>query len=180
MAQCEVQNLNNTNNTNNTNDTKELYDSYNANITDSPLDPYEGMSDNEKNRMIYENKFNLIIINVFDHITKFYKDVDIQNGKDQMDDVLMQSPDGPICCFLKYVYLNDVYRQKLLDMNEDFFLDSNRIDENPEVAKDKEIIEKIFSFKKIWKSFGIKTKFFIMRSMRGLIKISTRYIQYME
>ena len=77
------------------------------NITDSPIDPYEGMSDNEKNRMIYENKFNLIIINVFDHITKFYKNTEVNNSKEQMDDVLMQSPDGPICCFLKYVYLND-------------------------------------------------------------------------
>jgi hypothetical protein len=150
------------------------------NITDSPIDPYEGMSDNEKNRMIYENKFNLIIINVFDHITKFYKNTEVNNSKEQMDDVLMQSPDGPICCFLKYVYLNDTYRKNLFEMNEEFFLDSGRIEENQEVAKDKEIIDKIFSFKKIWKSFGMRTKLFIMKAMRGLIKISTRYIKFME
>ena len=34
-------------------------------ITDSPIDPYEGMDENQKNRVIYENKFNLVIINIF-------------------------------------------------------------------------------------------------------------------
>jgi hypothetical protein len=148
-------------------------------ITDSPVDPYEGMTPIQIQKIVYENKFNMVIMNIFNHITSFYQHSDITNAQDQMNDVLMQSPDGPICCFLKYVYLNDTYRQKLLDMNEEFFLDSGRIDD-PDVAKDKAIIERIFSFKKIWGDFNRETKHFIMRGLRGLVLISTRYIQYLD
>ena len=53
-SKCEVQNLINTSQLQL--DGPNLFDK--PNITDSPVDPYEGMTDNEKNRMIYENKFN--------------------------------------------------------------------------------------------------------------------------
>ena len=92
---------------------------------------------------------------------------------------MMQTPDGPICCFLKYVYMNDEYRKNLTEMNETFFLDSGRM-KDPEIMKDKEILEKFFSFKKIWEEFDSNTKNFIMRSMRGLVLLSTKYIQFME
>jgi hypothetical protein len=148
-------------------------------LTDSPVDPYEGMSNREKNRTIYMNKFNAIMIGIFDHVTQFYANAEVENAKGQITDVLIESPDGPICCFLKYVYMNDTYRRHLIEMNESFFLDSQRIGD-PEVAKDQAIIEKIFSFKKIWSSFEIDTKDFIMRALRGLVKISTRYIELMD
>lgn len=148
-------------------------------LTDSPVNPYEGMNGREIQKIDYMNKFNAVMLGIFDHVTQFYADAEITNAKDQITDVLMESPDGPICCFLKYVYLNDAYRNELLEMNESFFLDSRRI-QDPELAKDQEIIEKIFSFKKIWTSFSHQTKNFIMRSLRGLVKISTRYIQFMD
>jgi hypothetical protein len=148
-------------------------------LTDSPVDPYEGMNERERQRTDYMNKFNAIMLGIFEHVTQFYANVEVENAKEQITDVLIESPDGPICCFLKYVYLNDTYRRHLTEMNESFFLDSQRI-ADPEVAKDQAIIDKIFSFKKIWVNFADDTKNFIMRSLRGLVRISTRYIEYMD
>ena len=148
-------------------------------ITDSPVDPYEGMSEREKARTIYMNRFNAVMLGIFDHITQFYTHSDVDNAKEQITSVLIDSPDGPICCFLKYVYMNDEYRRNLMEMNESFFLDDKRT-MDPELAKDQAIIEKMFSFKQVWTSFADDTKRFIMRSLQGLVKLSTRYISYMD
>lgn len=148
-------------------------------LTDSPVDPYEGMTDREIQRTIYMNKFNAVMLGIFNHITQFYTHTEVENAKDQITEVLIESPDGPICCFLKYVYLNDAYRRNLIEMNESFFLDTNRTTD-PELAKDQAIIEKIFSFKKIWSSFSKGTKNFIMRALRGQVLISTKYIEFMD
>jgi hypothetical protein len=149
-----------------------------AGITDSHVDIYAGMTWQEKNRMDYENKFNMIIMNIFNHVVQYHSDADIVDARDQMDAVLMDSPSGPICCFLKYVYLNDTYRQNLLEMRETFFTneDDIQLEDSLEVAHDKQIIERIFRFKKIWSQFNPGTKQFIMRSLRGLVLISTKYI----
>ena len=148
-------------------------------LTDSPVDPYEGMTEREKTRTVYMNKFNAVMLGIFNHVTQFYTNSEVSNAKDQITEVLIESPDGPICCFLKYVYMNDEYRRNLTEMNEEFFLDNQRT-LDPELAKDQAIIEKIFSFKTIWTSFAQDTKSFIMRALRGLVKISTKYIEYMD
>lgn len=148
-------------------------------LTDSPVDHYEGMTEQEIQRTIYMNKFNAVILAVFNHVSQFYANAEITTARDQIDEVLMESPEGPICCFLKYVYMNDEYRRNLQDMNESFFLNSQRIND-PEVARDQAIIEKIFSFKKVWTQFSRDTKNFILRAMKGLVAISTRYIEYMD
>lgn len=148
-------------------------------LTDSPVDPYEGMSEREIQRTIYMNKFNAVLLSIFNHITQFYTHAEVENAKEQITEVLIESPNGPICCFLKYVYLNDEYRRNLMDMNESFFMDSKRTSD-PELAKDQAILEKIFSFKNIWSSFAKSTKQFIMRALRGQIMISTKYIEFMD
>lgn len=147
-------------------------------ITDSPVDPYEGLDEIERKQIEWMNKFNAVMIGIFNHVTEFYSNKEVENAREQITDVLIESPSGPICCFLKYVYNNDTYRNNLMEMNESFFLDMERVDD-PEIAKDKMIIERIFSFKKIWSSFKPDTKYFIMRSLRGLVKISTEYIKYL-
>lgn len=148
-------------------------------ISDSPVDPYQGMSEQEILRIRYENKFNLVVFGMFEHVTNFYANDEITNAKKQLDEILMQCPDGPICCFLKYIYLKDEYRENLLDMNQAFFLDSGTVEQDPEVQKDREIIENIFKFKTVWSSFASDTKYFIMRSLKGLVKICDTYIRYL-
>lgn len=162
------------------NDTTSINNKYKAmGITDSPVDPYADLPQNEKLKMRYENKFNLIMMNIFNHVVKFHDDDDINAAREQIDAVLMESPAGPICCFLKYVYLNDEYRGSLLDMNQEFFIEKTILDINQEVDNDRMIIERIFRFKKIWSSFKFDTKIFIMKSLRGLVLISSKYISLM-
>ena len=56
---------------------------------------------------------------------------------------------------------------------------SNQRTLDPEIAKDEAIIEKMFSFKKTWNSFSQETRNFIMESMNCLVKICTKYIEFL-
>ena len=172
-------------------------------ITDSPVDPYEDMSDNEIGASICENKFNAILINLFDHITLYYPDIDektfdtqikndesflvptISSFKEQLDSIMMESPSGPICCFMKYVYINNNFRKNMLDMNENFFdnFEESTNDVNGstiDYEKDKLVLKQIFCFGKLWKRFDYRTKYFIMKSFKGMTKITTKYIGFLD
>lgn len=171
------------------------------NITDSPVDPFDGLTDRQIERITFENKFNMVMMGIFEHVTKFYSHEDVDSAKEQINSVLMESPSGPISCFLLHVYRNDEYRANLLKQNQSFFtglLDdglsnisdtgsvgsttSDRSDRSSlsDMMKDKMILDKIFSFKKIWSSFTSNTKIFIMRSLRGMVLISTEYIKMLD
>ena len=151
-----------------------------AGITDSPVDLYEGMTDREIYRIRYENKFNLVIYGVFDHISQFYDNVEIEEARDRLDEIVVECPDGPICCFLKYIYREEEYRTNLLGMKEKFFVDTLESGElDPSIQQDRQIVENIFKFKNTWDTFASDTKLFIMRSLRGLVKICEVYIRYL-
>jgi hypothetical protein len=164
-------------------------------ITDSPVDPFDGLTDRQIERITFENKFNMVMMGIFEHVTKFYSHEDVDSAKEQINAVLMESPSGPISCFLLYVYRNDIYRSNLLKQNQTFFtgllddglsnmgdISSVDSDKSPlsDMLKDKMILDKIFSFKKIWSSFTSNTKIFVMRSLRGMVLISTQYIKTLD
>lgn len=151
-------------------------------ITDSPVDPFVGLSEKQIMRATYENKFNMVMIFIFDHVTKYYANEDVATAQEQINQVLLERPDGPISCFLMYVYMNDSYRTNLLKGDIGFFYDESRLkdDEIKELTQDKLILDRIFAFKKIWTDFSLSTKLFIMRSLRGMVLISREYINYLE
>ena len=151
----------------------------NLNNTNTNTAKEEEVAFNRFKREEHENRFNLVMIMVMNHITTYYPGVDINSAKEQFNEILQKSPSGPISCFLKYVYINEEYRYNLKNKQEKFFLDDSRI-EDPEVAKDKAIIDKIFSFRKTWNNFTPDTKDFILESMKCLVIICTAYIEHLD
>lgn len=134
-------------------------------------------SNNEEKKILYENKFNTVIISMIDHIKKFYNLEQIDNMYEQFENILMESPSGPICCFLKYIYVSDEYRKNIMEMNEKFFIGDQT--SNLEISKDIAIIESMFPFKKTWLSFKKSTRIYIMKCMKALVLICTKYIEYL-
>ena len=124
------------------------------------------------------NKFNLVVINMIRHITEYYGDSNISQLKLVLEDIIINTPDEPIACFIMNVYKNDNYRHNILEQNDKFFLDQlDELDEFDESnKKEKETIVKMFEFKDLWYQIDDDTKNFIKKSMKALVIVSQKYI----
>jgi hypothetical protein len=120
-----------------------------------------------------EEKFNNVIIGLINFISNCYEDSWFGENKKLIETFIESRPEEPIAYFLQYIYMNDTYRKKILEMDETFFLgqDFNEITQNKN-----EYIKNLFNFKKIWMKFDDKSKKLIKKSMLCLVKISEKYI----
>lgn len=122
------------------------------------------------------DKFNMVLLNMVNHITEYYDDLNSSSLKLILKDIIMDKPEEPISYFLLNVYKNDDYRKNILKQNDKFFIDE--IDNNSESLSDgdEEKIAKLFEFKNLWQKIDIDTKNYIKKSMLILIKICQKYI----
>lgn len=116
------------------------------------------------------------MINMINHITEYYADSTASKLKLVLTNIIIETPDEPISCFLLNVYKNDSYRKNILKQNDAFFIDEidNNSDEISDGDQDK--VAKLFEFKDLWGKIDEDTRNFIKRSMMALVKICERYV----
>lgn len=137
---------------------------------------------NNKKEQRYDlaNKFNLIIINMIKHLTDYYSDPNMIQLKIILENIIIESADEPISCFLLKVYKHDNYRINILAQNDKFFIDeiNNNSDDDTisEYAHDQDTMDKLFEFKNLWQQIDNDTKIFIKKSMMTLVRICDHYI----
>lgn len=119
------------------------------------------------------DKFNCVIGNIFEYMIEFHSDkMNMKLYYDTFDKIIQKDKSIPIIQFLRHVYANDKYKDNILNRNDEFFL-------NYEVkgyGLQKIIINKIFSFKKIWKDMEQDEKDYIKNCLVCLVKISHKYL----
>lgn len=124
-------------------------------------------------------KFNMVILNMINHLTEYYCDVNALQLKFILENIIIGSPEEPISCFLLKVYKNDDYRINILAQNDKFFmdeLDNSSDDTISEYEQDQDTMDKLFEFKSLWQQIDNATKDFIKKSMMTLVRICDHYI----
>lgn len=128
---------------------------------------------------MYEAKFNKVILGVVQFISNCVPDSFFGKHKESIKSFVEEKPAEPIAYFLKYVYDNDTYREKLLNMDDSYFLNQDFqevISDNPFKKETEVYVKKMFYFRNLWLSFDETSKDLIRRSMISLLKISEKYI----
>jgi hypothetical protein len=85
-----------------------------------------------------------------------------------------KKPYEPIALFIKHIYSQDGYREKILDMNDSFFMQqtySPRTD-RPELAE-----SKIFETKEIWSRMDEQNKKIIKQTFKSFIDRVDKYVE---
>ena len=88
-------------------------------------------------------------------------------------EIIKQNKTELISVFLKNIYSNDKYRESIISGNDDFFL-NNQYDDIP----DKNAYVTIFQFKSCWNNMNDDLKKYIIESLKSLINISEKYIEF--
>lgn len=118
-------------------------------------------------------KFNTVVKSMMNHIIDYYGDAQMTGMQKMLIDIIDESPDEPISCFLMNIYKNDNYRRNILAQNDKFFIGH---DYNDVTNGDEESKAKMFEFKELWKRIDNDTKSLIKKSMMALVKICEKYI----
>jgi len=128
---------------------------------------------------VFEDKFNKVVQWLINFIGKIAPGSFIGEHHKILNEFILKKPEEPIVYFIQYVYKNDEYRNKLLNMDDTYFLNQS-IDDfigdhtiNPIVYT---YIQKLFYYKELWGSFDNNSKTMIKKAMKGLIIICTNYI----
>lgn len=128
---------------------------------------------------VFEDKFNKVLQWLVNFIGKIAPGSFFGEHHKMLNEFILKKPEEPIVYFIEYVYKNDEYRNKLLNMDDTYFLNQS-IDD---VIGDHVIhpvvypyIKKLFYYKELWGSFDNNSKTMIKKAMKGLIIICNNYI----
>jgi hypothetical protein len=128
------------------------------------------MSDKKKLSEL-ENKFNLVIIGMIEHITNYHSDTKIKLLSGIVKKLILKKPSEPISYFLLHIYRNDEYRTHILNGNDVFFMNYDV----KNVGKSN-MINHIFEFKNIWGKLEDESKTYIKKAMKALVLIGQKYV----
>lgn len=92
-----------------------------------------------------------------------------------IDNLICNKPNEPISMFLMYIYKNDLYRQKLLDKDDTFFINDNYEDD---IGSDSQTINTMFQFKQYWKDMDYELQDYIKDTMITMVNIAEQYIEF--
>ena len=120
-----------------------------------------------------ESKFNNILLGIVDFVGNCFPQSWFGKNKELIRTIIEKRSEEPIAYFLEYIYKNDLYRTKLRDMDESFFLEQDF----SEITKNNsKYIAKIFDFKELWLRFDEESKVLIKKLMFSLLTVSEKYI----
>jgi len=125
------------------------------------------------------NKFNIVIINMINHLTEYYCDANMSQLKFILEQIITAEPNEPISCFLLKIYKIDEYRINILAQNDKFFIDEIDNSSDATISEyecDQDTMNKLFEFKNLWQEIDDDTKTFIKKSMMTLVRICDYYI----
>lgn len=116
-----------------------------------------------------KESFNKIVLILCTHLANKYPDTDFGTYKITINKYVSELPYEPIANFIKFVYSNDVYRNKILSGDESFFLNQT-YDEHVDVSSH------IFMMKDIWIKMDQANKTFVKNTFKSLVERTTLYI----
>jgi hypothetical protein len=124
------------------------------------------------------NMFNEVVSDIgITLITELPNESTVGIYNELLKTLLKKSPDFIIDSFVKDVYSDNIYRQSILNRDEDFFLENNH----------KKIVEKhddgkktLFQFKSCWKKLSYDTQNYIKDAVVMLVHITEKYIEHMS
>jgi hypothetical protein len=116
-----------------------------------------------------KDSFNKIVLILCTHLANKYPDTDFGKYKITINKYVTDFPYEPIANFIKFVYSNDTYRNKILAGDESFFLNQT-YDEHQDVSSH------IFMMKDIWVTMDQSNKTFVKNTFKSLVERTTLYI----
>ena len=120
-----------------------------------------------KNKDEIRDSFNKIVLIICTHLGNKFPNTDFGQYRNTINSYITDFPYEPFSVFIKYVYSNDIYREKILNGDETFFI--NQKYENDNSAK-------IFMMKNILVELDISNKNFIKNTFKNLIERCNVYI----
>ena len=119
-----------------------------------------------------KDSFNKIVSMLSTHIGNKYPETYFGTYKKTIALYLTDLPYEPISMFIKYIYSNDEYRNKIINDDETFFMNQT-FDGYPIDQKD---TAQIFMMKGIWNKMDTANKNFIKHAFKNLIERTSLYI----
>jgi hypothetical protein len=116
-----------------------------------------------------KNSFNKIVMMICSHLGNKYPDTNFGKYKHTITKYITELPYEPIAMFIKYVYSNDTYRNKILMGDETFFLNQNFDQYDTDLSQ-------IFMMKDIWNKMDLSNKNFIKQAFKNLVERTDVYI----
>lgn len=118
--------------------------------------------------------FNTAILDISKSLGKCLPDdptIPIYNNV--ITEFVSSSPVEPISLFIMNVYVDEQYRNSILNGNDDFFINN---DHSKITKGDTKKVSTMFQFKAYWSSFDKEQKLYIKNATKLLVNISEAYI----
>jgi hypothetical protein len=112
------------------------------------------------------NMFNTLVKEITDIIYTKFPNKSNKMYKNVISDIMSKKPTEFIIMFINNIYVNDEYREYLIEGNDLFFMTS-KFDDN---------LKLISKLREYWNRLDIEYKDFIKDSMKTLIQIVEQYI----
>ena len=78
-----------------------------------------------KNKQEVQESFNKIITTMYNHLAKKYPQSYFGIYSDTANKFIVERPNEPISYFIKYVYSNDEYREKIIAGDDSYFVNQD-------------------------------------------------------
>jgi len=127
-----------------------------------------------KTKTEVQESFNKIILNMCDHMAKKYPNTYFGIYHETVVKFIKERPYEPVAYFIKYVYSNDEYRDKIFAQDETYFMNQNY----NEVPQDSSV--KIFEIKELWNSLDDNTKKLIKLTFKHLADRTKLYVDILS
>ena len=115
-----------------------------------------------KTKLEIQESFNKIILNMCEHMARKYPNTYFGIYHETIVKFIKERPTEPVAYFIKYVYSNDEYRDKIIAQDESYFMNQN-YSEVPQYSS-----VKIFEIKELWTSLDDNTKKLIKLTFKHL------------
>ena len=125
------------------------------------------------NREEIRKEFIRKVLLLIKFVNNKYTKTELYTYRTTITDFIESRNEDTLRYFLKYVYLNNEYRDKIRNGDEQFFMNNsfNNLDNM--------ITKRIFAFKEIWSTADNNTKTFIKKIMLSMIELCDEYIEYL-
>ena len=126
-----------------------------------------------KNKQEVQESFNKIITTMYNHLAKKYPQSYFGIYSDTANKFIVERPNEPISYFIKYVYSNDEYREKIIAGDDSYFV-------NQEYEEASNYASKIFKIKELWSSFDEVNKKLVKQTFKHMVDRSRLYIEILS
>jgi len=120
-----------------------------------------------------QDSFNKIILNMCNHLAKKYPQTYFGIYHDTAVKFITERPNEPIAYFIKYVYSNDEYREKIIAQDDSYFMGQSYEDVPQDTVK-------IFEIKDLWTSLDDTNKKLIKVTFKHLVDRSKLYVDVLS